>query len=92
MLQPVVDRTGDNLPPLHHVDAALVGQDEPQRLRADPIAVESLKSTGLYRSFAALASFSGTFDLILFQAVNFEFIVEKAWFGMVWIDGNKQTK
>ena len=37
-------------------------------------------STGLYRSCAALASFSGTFDLILFQAVNFEFIAEKVWF------------
>ena len=48
-------------------------------------------STGLYRSCAALASFSGTFDLILFQAVNFELIVEKVWFGLVWIDGlNKQ--
>ena len=48
-------------------------------------------STGLYRSCAALASFSGTFDLILFEAVNFEFIVEKVWFceicfGLVWID------
>jgi len=33
----------------------------------------------------------GTFDLILFQAVNFELIVEKVWFGLVWIDGlNKQ--
>ena len=29
------------------------------------------------------ASFSGTFDLISFQA---EFIVEKGWFGLVWID------
>ena len=44
-------------------------------------------STGLYRSCAALASFSGTFDLILFKAVNFEFIFEKGWFGLVWIDG-----
>ena len=34
-------------------------------------------STGLYRSCAALAHFSGTFDLILFEAVAFEFIVEK---------------
>ena len=35
----------------------------------------------------------GTFDLILFQAVNFEFIVEKVWFGLVWIDSlNKQAK
>ena len=50
-------------------------------------------STGLYRSCTALASFSGTFDLILFQAVNFEFIVEKVWFGLVWIAGlNKQMK
>ena len=32
-------------------------------------------STGLCRSCAALTSFSGTFDLILFQAVNFEFNV-----------------
>ena len=40
-------------------------------------------STGLYRSCAALARFSGTFDLILFQADNFEFIVEKVWF--VWV-------
>ena len=32
-------------------------------------------STGLYRSCAALTSFSGNFDLILFQAVNFEFNV-----------------
>ena len=39
-------------------------------------------STGLYRSCAALASFSGTFDLILFEAVNFEFIVKKVWFGL----------
>ena len=49
--------------------------------------------TGLYRSCAALASFSGTFDLILFEAV--EFIVEKVWFGevcfgLVWIDGLEQ--
>ena len=52
-----------------------------------------LTSTGLYRSCAALASFSGTFDLILFQALNIEFIVEKVWFGLVSIDGlNKQTK
>ena len=48
-------------------------------------------STGLYRSCAALASFSGT--LILFQALYIEFIVEKVWFGLVSIDGlNKQTK
>ena len=39
-------------------------------------------STGLYRSCAALASFSCTFDLILFEAVNFEFIVKKVWFGL----------
>ena len=36
------------------------------------------------RSCAALASFSDTFDLILFEAVYFKFIVEKAWFGLVW--------
>ena len=34
-------------------------------------------STDLYRSCAALASFSGTFDLILFEAVNFGFNFEK---------------
>ena len=33
----------------------------------------------LYRSCAALARFSGTFDLILFEAVNFKFIIEKVW-------------
>ena len=52
-------------------------------------------STGLYRSCAALAHFSGTFDLILFEAVTFEFIVKKVWFGLGWnwIDGlNKKTK
>ena len=50
-------------------------------------------STGLYRSCAALANFSGTLDLILFEAVNLEFIVEKVWFGLVTIDSlNKQTK
>ena len=44
-------------------------------------------STGVYRSCAALASFSGNFDLILFQ-----FIVEKVWFVLVWKDGlDKQT-
>ena len=44
--------------------------------------------TGLYRSCAALANFSGTFDSILFQA---EFIAEKVWFGyMVW--KNRQNK
>ena len=53
--------------------------------------IQKETSTGLYRSCAALASFSGTFDLILFQAVNFELIFEKVWFGLVWIDGlNKQ--
>ena len=40
-------------------------------------------STGLYRSCAALVRFSGTFDLILFEAVNFEFIVKKIWFGLM---------
>ena len=54
-----------------------------------------LKSTGLYRRCAALARFSGTFDLIIFEAVNFEFIVEKVWFGevcfvLVWIDSLDQ--
>ena len=44
-------------------------------------------STGLYRSCAALVRFSGTFDLILFEAVNLEFSVEKVQFGLVWIDG-----
>ena len=52
-----------------------------------------VKNTSLYRSCAALASFSGTFDLILFQALNIEFIVEKVWFGVVLIDGlNRQNK
>ena len=46
-------------------------------------------STGLYRSCAALASFSDTFDLIYFKQLIL--IVEKVWFGLVWIDGlNKQ--
>ena len=50
-------------------------------------------STDLYRSCAALASFSGSFDVIIFIAVNFEHIVEKVWFGLVWMDGlNKKTK
>ena len=50
-------------------------------------------STGLYRSCAALAHFSGTFDLILFEAVAFELFVEKVWFGLCWIDGlDEQTK
>ena len=49
-------------------------------------------STGLYRSYTALASFSGTFDLILFQAVHFEFIVEKVLFCLVWIDGLNKEK
>ena len=33
------------------------------------------------QSSAALACFSGTFDLILFEASNFELIAEKVWFG-----------
>ena len=41
-----------------------------------------ITSTGLYRSCAALACLSGTFDLISFEAVNFEIIVEKVWFGL----------
>ena len=45
-------------------------------------SISSKTSKGLYRSCAALASFSGTFDLILFEAVNFGFIVEKVWFGL----------
>ena len=50
-------------------------------------------STGLYRSCAALANFSGTFDLILFEAVNLKFIVEKVQFSLVGIDGlDKWTK
>ena len=57
------------------------------------IIVPSRKSTGLYRGCAALASFSGSFDVIIFIAVNFEHIVEKVWFGLVWMDGlNKKTK
>ena len=50
-------------------------------------------STGLYRSCAALAYLSGTFDLILFEAVDFEFIVKKVWFGevcFVLVDGLDQ--
>ena len=44
---------------------------------------------------AALACFSGTFDLILFEAVDFEFIIDKVWFGevcfgLVWIGGLNQ--
>ena len=46
----------------------------------------SQTSTGLYRSCAALASFSDTFDLILFESVNFEIIVEKVWLGDVWFE------
>ena len=42
-----------------------------------------LTSTGLYRKCAALAHVSGPFDLILFEAVNIEFLVEKVWFGQV---------
>ena len=46
-------------------------------------------STGLYRSCAALANFSGTFDFISFQALNIEFIVEKVfsllWLSLVWV-------
>ena len=43
-------------------------------------------------SCPALACFSGTFDLILFEAADFEFIFEKVLFGevcfgLVWIDG-----
>jgi len=37
-----------------------------------------------YRSvqeFISIAHFSGTFDSILFEEVNFEFIVEKVLFG-----------
>ena len=52
-----------------------------------------LTSTGLYRSCAALARFSSNFDLILFEAVNLEFNVEKVQFGLVWIDSlDKWTK
>ena len=35
-----------------------------------------------YRSVQELRSFSGTFDLISFEAVDFEFIVEKVWLGL----------
>ena len=32
-------------------------------------------------------------NLIVFQALNIEFVVEKVWFGLVSIDGlNQQTK
>ena len=68
-------------------------QLEPTTLKKIPKYILKSSSTSLYRSCAALASFSGTFDLILFQALNIEFIVEKVWFGVVSIDGlNKQTK
>ena len=53
-------------------------------------AGQLITSTGLYRSCAALANFSGTFDLILFEAVNLEYIVKKVKFGLVWI--NRQNK
>ena len=38
------------------------------------VASATKTSTGLYRSCAALANLSGTFDFISFQAVNFGFI------------------
>ena len=49
----------------------------------------------MYRSCASLAPFLGTLDLILFEAVNKEFIVKKVWlgevwFGLVWIDSLDQ--
>merc|ERR1712051_634015 len=48
-------------------------------------------STGLYRSCAALACFSGTFDLILYEAVILNLWLRR--FGLVWFGGStdKQT-
>jgi len=48
-------------------------------------------STGLYRSCAALASFSYTFDLITYFK-QLILIVEKVWFGLVWIHGLNKKK
>ena len=50
-------------------------------IRISALFLGKQTSTGLYRSCAALACFSGTFDLILFSASNFELIAEKVWFG-----------
>ena len=52
------------------------------------IGVERKKKTskGLYRSCAALASFPGTFDLILFEAVNFEFTLWRFAFVLFCLD------
>ena len=36
----------------------------------------------MYRSCAAIASFSDTCDLISIEAVNFDIIFEKIWFGL----------
>ena len=58
--------------------------------RCFSISCNKYRSVQELRS-SSIASFSGTFYLILFQAVNFEFIVEKVWFVLVCIDGlNKQ--
>merc|ERR1712051_933003 len=46
-------------------------------------------STGLYRSCAALACFSGTFDLILYEAVILNLWLRRfglVKFGLVWIN------
>ena len=51
-------------------------------LLLDLIMIRFRTSTGLYRSCAALGSFSGTFDLIVFEAVNFGFIFAKVCFGL----------
>ena len=52
------------------------------RIQSDLGTYNIRTSTGLYRSCAALACLSGTFDLISFEAVNFEIMVEKVWFGL----------
>ena len=57
-------------------------------IRISALFLGKQTSTGLYRSCAALASFSSTSDLILFEAINFEFIFEKV--GLLWFSLDKQ--
>jgi len=48
---------------------------------------KTVTSTGLYRSCAALACFSGTFDLILYEAVILNLWLRRfglVKFGLVW--------
>ena len=49
-------------------------------IRISALFLGKQTSTGLYRSCAALASFSSTSDLILFEAVIFGYFVEKVRF------------